>query len=191
MSHVCLCRCEPARLVRDAWRDMRLMLGSQVGGHFRKSQKLFVPRIPLHSVNISECTGMRGIHTDTCLKIDICVWHSQHRGSIHSDRGAWTDARLRRVSKHAKTTKHCLHRCPQRRSQRRSQRCPHRCPQHCPQRCPQRCPHLAPQLAAARTAAHSAARDTARVTARSAARSAARLAARDAARSVTRAPPLT
>ena len=61
-----------------------------MGGHFRKNQKLFVPRIPLHSVNISECTGKRGIHSDTCRKIDICVWHSQHGGSIHSDRGAWT-----------------------------------------------------------------------------------------------------
>jgi hypothetical protein len=61
-----------------------------MGGRFQKSQKLFVPRIPLHSVNISECTGMRGIHSDTCRNIDISVWHSQYGGSIHSNRGAWT-----------------------------------------------------------------------------------------------------
>ena len=50
-----------------------------------KSPKLFVPRIPLHSVNISECNGMCGTHTRTCRKIDICTWHSQ-RGGLHSQR---------------------------------------------------------------------------------------------------------
>ena len=50
-----------------------------------KSQKLFVPRIPLHSVNISECNGMCGTHSHTCRKIDICTWHSQ-RGGLHSQR---------------------------------------------------------------------------------------------------------
>ena len=36
-----------------------------------KSAKLFVPRIPLHSVNMSEYTGMRGAGSNARRKIDI------------------------------------------------------------------------------------------------------------------------
>ena len=58
-------------------------LGSHMGGRFQKSQKLFVPRIPVHSVNILESTGMRGIHTDACRKIHLPMWHSQRaRGPV-------------------------------------------------------------------------------------------------------------
>ena len=125
-------------------------LGSQVGGRFHKSHKIFVPRIPLHSVNISECNGMCGTHSHTCRKIDICTWHSQ-RGGLHSQRlGTGRRAPPLCFKTHVNNNEQSTARSAAR-SASRTAAC-------------------SAARSAARTIAHSAARSTARTAARTAAR---------------------